>query len=135
MAENKSDSNAELVTFTGQSDPAVRAAVQIISIPMPPLTVEPGQPARKPKAVNKPKARTLTEAQKRTRKIRVWMLSQSSRPNLETYWRAMDDAKIAPPPVCLRAGKRTFEKSLEVKSLAAAIRAELSRLWRTSSPQ
>jgi hypothetical protein len=78
---------------------------------------------------------TLTDAQKRTRKIRAWMLSQSARPDLETYWRAMDAARIPPPPACFRAGKRTFEESFKVPSLRRSISAEFSRLWRTRSPQ
>ena len=81
----------------------------------------------------KPKA--LTEAQKRTRKIRLWMLSQSVRPSPETYCRAMDQAGISPPPVCRRAGKLTFDVSLKVPALKQAISAEFSRLWRTRSPQ
>jgi len=135
MAENRSDSNAELIIFTGRPS-AAKPEVELKFIPtVVPMAVEPGQPARKPKAVNKPKARALTEAQKRTRKIRGWMLSQSSRPDLETYRRAMDLAKVAPPPACRRAGKESFDESFKVHNLKGSIRAEFSRLWRTRSPQ
>jgi len=87
----------------------------------------------KPKPSNQPK--TLTDAQKRTRKIRGWMLTQSSRPDLDTYCQAMDAARIAPPPDCRRAGKRTFEESSKVPKLRRSISAELSRLWKTRSPK
>jgi hypothetical protein len=75
--------------------------------------------------------KTLTAAQTRTKKIRVWMLSQSSRPDLATYRQAMDAAKVLPPPACLHVGKRSFEESTKVAALRHAISAEFSRLWKT----
>jgi hypothetical protein len=84
----------------------------------------------------KPSAkRKITEAQTRTRKIRLWMLKQPSRPDLKTYCQAMDDAIIKPPPVCRAAGKQNFENSLKVTRLKQAISAEFSRLWNTRSPK
>jgi hypothetical protein len=77
--------------------------------------------------------RNLTPVTKRTKKIRGVLLSQTSRPDLETYVRLMDEGQISPPPACRRAGKRTFEESFKVPNLRRVISAEFSRLWQTRS--
>ena len=131
--KSRSDSDAQLVTFTGTpGGGAVKVDLHIVPTVIPTLTVEPGQLNR---VVKKKKRVALTPAERRSRKIRLWMLQQHKRPNLETYRREMDDGHIAPPPACLRAGKRTFAASDEIPALRRAISAEFSRLWETRSPK
>jgi hypothetical protein len=120
------------------SGPLLPAIIREVPDPTPALTVPApaplvAQPERKRKQTSKPK--NLTEARKRTQKIRVWMLSQFSRPEMETYREAMDAARIAPTPACLRAGKRSFKESWQVPRLRQTISAEFSRLWDTREPK
>jgi hypothetical protein len=135
-SESRSDSDAQLVTFTGHPGGGTTPPMEIRFIPTvtPTLAVEPSHPTRMVKKKKRVVKKKLTPAQKRAKKIRLWMLRQHKRPDLETYRREMDEAQIAPPPACLRAGKRTFEESLQTSSTKQVVTAEFSRLWRSRSP-
>jgi len=108
----------------------------------PELPVDQPRPVKLPKSPAQPKARkrkALTDAEKRTHKIRAMLCvyGDNQRPSLDDYGNLVND-KVAPPPKCRRHNHKTMKESLACRhsiagkrSCRGVVSAEDSNLWNT----